>query len=234
MWYEINAKGKTGEIMLYGEIGQDPWTGEGIGAKQFVEDFNRLKNTDEITVRINSPGGNVWDGTAIQSTLVQAKQRITVRIDGIAASAASFIAMAGDEIIMPENALMMVHNASGLTYGDINDHQQTIDALTRVGGAMKSTYTKRTGLSDKEIQDMLDATTWMDGKEAVSKGFADTLESPVRLAACADFNEFVSRAHIKVPDWVETIIAAAESARRPQGDALRKRKERLAAIKSSL
>lgn len=235
-WYKIQAKGKKGEIFIYDQIGFDPWTGEGVSASQFIKDMKALDGTDEITVRINSPGGSVFDGTAIQSQLVQAKQKITVRIDGIAASAASFIAMAGDEIIIPENAMMMIHNASAMTWGDIKAHREQIDALERVGAAMRSTYVKRTGLSDTEIQDMLDATTWMDGKEAVSMGFADTLESPVRIAACAEFNSVMKHMNVDVPEWVHEKFATSEGARRSQdcGSKLGEALKRIDAIRATM
>lgn len=211
-WYSIKAQGKTGEILIYDYIGMDPWTGEGVGAAQFDKDMKALSDTDEIIVRINSPGGDVFDGTAIQNMLVQAPQRITVHVDGIAASAASFIAMAGDEIVMPENAMMMIHNASGLTYGDYRAHQETIDALTSVGNAMRSTYRKRTGLDDETLQTMLDETTWMDGAESVRLGFADTLTEPVRMAACAGFPQILDKMHERIPEWVKERFAAIEVA----------------------
>ena len=239
-WYEIKAQGNSGEILIYDYIGFDPWTGDGVGAKQFNADMKALDNTDNIHVRINSPGGDVFEGTAIQNMLVQAKQRITVHIDGIAASAASFIAMAGDEIIMPENSMMMIHNASGFTYGDYRAHQQTIDALTSVGDAMRSTYRKRTGIDDAELQRMLDETTWMDGKEAVRLGFADTLTEPVRMAAFAGMPEKLKKLQEKIPEWVQEKFAAIEAAGTPpegRGSelvSLIERRARMSAAKASM
>lgn len=215
-WYRIEAKGQTGEILIYDAIGIDPWTGEGVGAKQFVQDMRALDKTDEINVRINSPGGSVFDGAAIQTALVQAKQTVNVFIDGIAASAASFIAMAGDTITIPENALMMIHNASGLTWGDYRAHEETIRALKVVGDAMRNTYHKRTGIDNDTLQQMLDDTTWMDGREAVRLGFADNLTEPVRMAAFAGASQKLQSLHEAVPDWVQEKLASVEVDKRPQ------------------
>jgi ATP-dependent protease ClpP protease subunit len=104
------------EILLYDEIGEDPWFGTGVSAKQFVEDLNAIE-TDEIHLRINSPGGNVFEGVAMLNAVRRHKAKVTVFVDGLAASAASVLAMGGDEVVMSRNAELMIHDAWGIAIG---------------------------------------------------------------------------------------------------------------------
>lgn len=163
-----------GEILIYEQIGEGFFT-EGMTAKRFAEDLKALGNINDLDVRINSPGGNVFDGQAIYSQLKAHQARVTVYIDGIAASIASVIAMAGDTIIMPDNALMMIHDPSGLTWGTADDMRKTAEALDKIKETIVAAYKQKAGdnLSDDDIRQLMSDETWMTADEAIAWGFAD-------------------------------------------------------------
>jgi len=197
-WYEINAKtDKEADILIYEQIGTDPWTGEGIGAKQFIMELNALK-VARINLHINSPGGNVFEGNTIYNALKAHKAKKHVKIDGLAASIASVIAMAGDTIEMPENAMMMIHKASGLTFGNADDMLKMATALEKVDDGIVSTYHGRGKLDRKRIADLMGAETWITAAEAVEYGLADTITEKQTLQNC--FNGNLMGRFKNVPD----------------------------------
>lgn len=188
-WYSMKAEeDDAAEIMIYDVIGAD-WYG-GITAKQFVEDLNNLGDVKTIRLRINSPGGDVFDGTAIYNALVSHKARIEVSIDGLAASMATVVAMAGDHISMPENAMMMIHNPWTLAMGDANEMRKVADVLDKAKVGLIAAYARQTGKDAEEISKLMDEETWMTGKEASEKGFTDEMTEPVKLAAKFDLSGF--------------------------------------------
>ncbi|MCK7513853.1 MAG: ATP-dependent Clp protease proteolytic subunit [Desulfobacterales bacterium] len=180
---------QKGEIEIYEQIGDGFWS-EGIGAKSFSRDLKALGDIDQLDVRINSPGGSVFEGTAIYNILKAHKAQKTVYVDGIAASIASVIAMAGDTVVMPENAIMMIHNPFGLVQGNAEDMRKMADALDKVKTAIISAYAAKSGMSDQDISDLMDDETWMTAQEAKDRGFADTVAEPVRIAASFDLSIF--------------------------------------------
>lgn len=187
-WYSItaNSRDNVAKIAIYDEIGSF-----GISSKKFYDDLvNTTQRTQPVTVHINSPGGSIFDGLAIYNMLKNHTGRVTVQIDGLAASMASIVAMAGDEIIMPENALMMIHNPSGFACGDAGEMRDYADLLDKCRDSMVTIYTDRTGLPQTAIIQAMDQTTWYTGTDAVNLGFADRLTDPVRLAACADLGSY--------------------------------------------
>ena len=179
-WYTIQAKtADTAEISIYDEIG-----GWGISAQQFAKDFKALgNNLKQINLHIHSPGGDVFDGIAIYNLLKNHSSNKTVTIDGLAASMASVIAMAGTEIIMPENAMMMIHKPWGVQGGDADDMRKYADLLDKVEDTLIPAYAAKTGKSAEELAEMLAAETWLNGKECVEHGFADKLAEPVKAMA---------------------------------------------------
>ena len=183
-WYSIQAKAdqKTADISIYDEIGY--W---GVTAKQFIGDLKALDATT-IKLAINSPGGAVFDALAIYNALRQHPAAIEVTIMGVAASAASVIAMAGDTIVMPENAFMMIHNPLNLAYGNADDLREMADVLDKIGASLIGIYAKRTGMPEDEIKALLDAETWLNAEEAVLKGFADELQAELKVAAAFDMD----------------------------------------------
>ena len=185
-WYEFRARAKgAAEIVIYDEIGAF-----GIPAKAFLDELKALGPVAELTLRINSPGGSVFDGVAIYNALKRHQARVTVWIDGIAASIASMIAMAGDEVVMPENAMLVLHDPSGLVVGTAADMRATADALDKMAAAMVAAYRDKSGAGDAEIEALMAAETWLSAEEAVELGFADRVEAPVRMAAHFDLSRF--------------------------------------------
>ena len=182
----VNRGNKRGEIWLYDQVGEGYFGG--MSAKQFTDDLNKLGQVDTINLRINSPGGSVFDGVAIYNALKRHPARIEVDVDGIAASIASVIAMAGDEIRMAGNAMMMIHDPHGMTMGSAADMRKTADLLDQVKGLIVDTYAKRTGKVDTTIADMMAAETWMTAAEAQQHGFSDATTEEQRIAACYDFD----------------------------------------------
>lgn len=167
-------KDKRGEIIMYGTIGMD-WFGDGITAKSFEKELKALGAVDAIDLRINSEGGSVHDARAIYNLLVQHKARVDVHIDSLAASAASFIAMAGDSITMAESGFFMIHNARMFAGGTAEDFEAAAKFLRTVNRTIADTYTARTGNSASKIKDWMDAETWFTGQEALDEGFATAI-----------------------------------------------------------
>lgn len=178
-WYSMRAMARGSvEILLYDEIG-----GWGITAKQFAQDLAACGDVSQINLRIHSPGGDVFAGMAIYNTLKAHPARVDVYIDGLAASMASVIAMAGDKVYMPTNAMMMIHKPWGAQGGDADDMRRYADLLDKVEGTLVQAYVSKTGKSAEEIHALLKDETWMDGSEAVAAGFADQLIDPLVAAA---------------------------------------------------
>lgn len=184
-WYSIKAAAQPGmaEIYVYDEIGY--W---GITAADFARDLKSLGDINQIDLHINSPGGSVFDGTAIYNLLKGHKATVTTYIDGLAASMGSVIAMAGDRIVMPENALMMIHNPWGGAVGDAAELRKQAEVLDKVKASLLSVYTSRTGLSEDDVSAIMDAETWYTGTEALAAGFADEITGAVDLAASVSFD----------------------------------------------
>lgn len=165
------ASDKEADVLIYDAIGY--W---GVQAEQFAKDLQSLK-VETINLRINSPGGSVFDGIAMYNALVSHKARVVTHVEGFAASIASIIAMAGDEIVMHEGSTMMIHKPWTMAMGDANDFRKEAEVLDKLEGSLIDIYEGRTGKSREELQGMLEAETWFNAKEAVEAGFADKLLS---------------------------------------------------------
>jgi len=174
-WFSINNKADIPEIFIYDQIGYDFW-GDGLTAKDFIAEFNKIK-AKEVNVRINSPGGDVWDGKAIYNTLKDSGKTINITIDGIAASAASFIAMAASpgRLKVYKSSEMMIHEAWSMSVGNASDMRKQADLLDRTTESLSSIYADRVNLLESKILSMMVEETWMFGKEIVDKGFADEI-----------------------------------------------------------
>ncbi|MEG3637655.1 head maturation protease, ClpP-related [Magnetococcus sp. PR-3] len=185
-WFRITAKGDApAEIAIYDEIGA-----YGITAKSFLDELKKVEHAKAITLRVNSPGGSVFDGIAIHNALKRHTARVTVFVDGIAASIASVIAMAGDEVVMPENAMMMIHDPSGLVWGTADEMRSMAEALDKMKAGLVSAYREKTGRSDEEIEALMANESWLTAEEAVEMGFADRVDKPVQMAAFFDLGRF--------------------------------------------
>ena len=185
-FWNFKAKGDKAELMLYGEISDTSWWGDEVTPKAFKAELDALGNVDQIDIYINSGGGDVFAGEAIYNMLRRHNARKVVHVDGLAASIASIIAMVGDEIIMPENAMMMIHEAWTIAGGNKRDLRGMADTLERLDGALCGIYVARTGNTDEEIMHMMESETWMTASEAVAAGFADKLEANKKIAASVD------------------------------------------------
>ena len=184
-WYTIRARASGTEVLIYDEIGA-----YGVSAKGFLAELGALPDDAAIDLRLNSPGGSVFDAVAIYNALKRHAGDITVWIDGIAASAASYIAMAGDTIVMPENAFLMIHDPSGLVMGTAEDMRSTAEALDKVKGCLIQGYAAKSGKPDDEIATLMAAETWLDATDALDLGFIDRIAAPVKLAASFDVARF--------------------------------------------
>ena len=178
-WYSLKALARGAvEILLYDEIGA--W---GITPQQFAKDLKALGDVKLINLRIHSPGGDVFGGHAIYNLLKAHPARIEIDIDGLAASMASVIAMAGDVVRMPENAMMMVHRPWGIQGGDAEAMRRYSELLDKVEDQMIQAYVAKTGQTPDAIKTLLKNETWMTGREAVEAGFADQVTEPLAAAA---------------------------------------------------
>lgn len=180
-WKVKNEVNGNSEILLYGPIaGESSWWRDEVTPRSFAEDLESLGGKD-VTVRINSGGGDVFAAHAIHNQLVAYKGRVTVVIDGLAASAATIIAVAGDRIIMPSNALFMIHNpAIGLSdYYGADELLKAAEALNTIKGSIVAAYRKRCKASAEELAAMMDAETWMGAAECLEKGFVDEIQGSV-------------------------------------------------------
>ena len=184
-WYAIRARGTGAEVAIYDEIGAF-----GVSAKGFLAELGALPGGAPIDLRLNSPGGSVFDAVAIHNALARHAGPVTAWIDGIAASAASYVAMAGDEVMMPGNAFLMIHDPSGLAAGTAGDMRAMAEALDKVKASLVAGYAAKSGRTAEEVSALMAAETWFDAADAVARGFADRVVEPVRIAARFDVGRF--------------------------------------------
>ncbi|WP_066675419.1 head maturation protease, ClpP-related [Clostridium septicum] len=164
-----NEEGRT--LYFDGYIAQDSWFDDDITPKQFKSELTNSEG--DIVVWLNSPGGDVFAASQIYNMLKEYNGKVTVKIDGIAASAASVIAMAGSEILMSPVAMMMIHNPATVIFGEASDLQSGIEMLSEVKESIINAYEQKTSLPRNKISKMMDAETWFSAQKAVELGFAD-------------------------------------------------------------
>jgi ATP-dependent Clp protease protease subunit len=172
-------------IDLFDEIG-----GFGVSAKDFRAQLNDVSGN--IVLRINSPGGDVFDGLAIFNSLVAHEGHVRIEVTGVAASAASIIAMAGDEIAIAENAFLMIHNAWGVTIGNADDHDEASDLLGQIDNSLANTYARRTGLDVRAIAKMMTDETWFGSSDAKAHGFVTEVITPRAMSAKFDMSLYAN------------------------------------------
>jgi ATP-dependent Clp endopeptidase proteolytic subunit ClpP len=200
--FEIrNKTAVSAELVIYGSIGHSFFE-DGITAKMVSDALKDLDPTvKDIVVRVNSPGGCVFEGVAIYNRLKQHKAKVTVYVDGLAASIASIIALAGDEVIMGEGALYMIHLPWTWAAGNRNDLDNTINRLLDVEEQLISIYAKKSKMDRSEIKSLLEKETWMDATQAMELGFVDkTMDESLPIAASALEKTWFN----KVPKSVKT------------------------------
>ena len=160
-------------LFLNGTIAEDSWFDDDVTPQMFKEEL--MDGSGNITVWINSPGGDCVAAAQIYNMLREYKGDVTVKIDGIAASAASVIAMAGDKVLMSPVSMMMIHNPMTIAFGDSGEMQRAIDMLFSVKNSIINAYELKTGLSRVKLAHLMDAETWMDANKAIELGFADEI-----------------------------------------------------------
>ena len=191
-WYNIRAADDDGEaeILIYDEIGKDFW-GEGVLAEDLVKELAGIKAAT-LNVRINSIGGQVFEGLAIFNALQRHPATVLTHIDGIAASIASVVALAGDEVRVAENAFFMVHNPWGFVIGNAIDMRDMAETLDKLAGSIAGTYMSKTEASEEQVQEWMDAETWFNAEEAKEAGFVDEITEAAEIKAGIDLSMFAN------------------------------------------
>ncbi|RQR48928.1 Clp protease ClpP [Burkholderia sp. Bp9126] len=193
-WWDIRAQagadgGKNVEIRIYGDIGF--W---GTDADLFASKLDEVAATaTSIVVAINSMGGDVFDAFTIYNALRRHAGKVTGRVDGVAASAASLILMACDKIEMPSNAMLMIHNPHTVAAGEAEDLRKLADLLESTSDNMLAAYVERSGRTEEEVRAIMDAETWLTAAQAKEQGFCDAVADPIRIAAYAGAARLAAR-----------------------------------------
>ncbi|MBE7183834.1 MAG: Clp protease ClpP [Methylobacterium mesophilicum] len=196
----MTANSEAAEVLIYDEIGA-----YGVSAKSFLDELGAIPDASAITLRINSPGGSVFDAVAIYNALKRRSGTVTVSIDGIAASAASYVAMAGGEVVMPENAFLMIHDPSGMVMGSAADMRAMAEALDKIRDSLVTGYSAKSGAAIEAVAALMAKETWLSASEALALGFCDRLAEPVRIAAHFDLARFGN-----APAEAVTMLAGAD------------------------
>lgn len=199
-WFTIVASADgPAEIQIYEQIGKSFWDNSGVDAKSFADQLKAIPRAQPINLRINSPGGNVWDGLAIYNLLKERSQQVTCYIDGIAASIASVIALAASTVIIPKNGLFMIHDPRGFCEGTAVEMQEMAAVLDKHKDALVSVYVSETGQTEEDIRAKMEAETWFTGEEALAFGLATQLTEEVQVAASFDLSRFRNAPTAKQP-----------------------------------
>jgi ATP-dependent protease ClpP protease subunit len=219
------------KIFIYGTIGSSLFS-TGVSASEVIAQLDE-DEADPVALYVNSGGGDVFEGIAIHNALKRHQGRVTVYIDGLAASAASVIAMAGDEIVMPENTMMMVHNPWTMAIGGADDLRKTADILDQTRDAIVTAYRDKTGMDEDELRTLLDDETWLSAKDAVAFGFADRLEAPLEEEeAVAAFASIDLSQLKKVPQAIMSMAqratTKAANAAAHEGDSMTEKQQKAA------
>jgi ATP-dependent protease ClpP protease subunit len=186
-WYKISNESSTNtaEILIYDTIGEDFWD-ESVSAKKFVRELNDI-DAKNINIRINSEGGSVFDGLAIYHAIKRKDSFITTFVDGLAASIASVIALAGDKVVIAKNAFFMIHNPWSWAIGDSKEMIKQAELLDQIKGSIVNIYSGHSTLSEDEIIKAMDEETWYDGDQSEELGFSDVVGEEKKIAASLNF-----------------------------------------------
>lgn len=186
---KASSDGTSADVFIYGEITKYAWEDEGEhSATTFKKELDAIGDVDSINLYVNSPGGSVFEGITIHNMLKRHKAKVIAHVDALAASIASVIIMAADEIRMPSNSMLMIHNPWTFTMGNAQELRKQADDLDRIGESSKQSYLGKAGdkLTDEKLQEMLDAETWLSADEAYQYGLCDVVDEPNQAVAKAD------------------------------------------------
>ena len=170
-----NKTDTSADLYIYGDITSYEWDESDVSAWGFKKELEELGEISELNVHINSYGGETFQGLAIYNLLKQHKAQINVYVDGIAASSASIIAMAGDKIYMPKTSLMMIHNCWKWAVGNSKELRKTADDMDKVAIAYKEAYLSKINITEDELDKLLDEETYLTADECIEMGFADEI-----------------------------------------------------------
>lgn len=171
------------ELWIYDTIGEGFFSA-GVTAKAVRDDLAKMDTKQRLTVRINSPGGDVFEAVAINALLSEWKGGVDVQVDGLAASAASYIATVGDKVTMAEGSMLMIHDPWTVAVGNAEEMQRAADTLDKIADNLVGAYSRKSGLASAEVRDIMRAETWLTADEAVAKGFASAIGGD-KAKACA-------------------------------------------------
>lgn len=188
----INAKADRAEMLIYEDIGAG-WFGDGLTAKTFAKELKALGGVKTLDVRLNSGGGDVFEGMTIYRQLADHSAHVNIHIDGLAASIASVIAMAGKTISIAESGFLMIHDAWGMAMGGSQEMRRTADLLDSTSAAIADVYHKRSGMPLDEIRALMADETWMTAGEAMERKLVTDVAENVRMAASVDVSRFKFR-----------------------------------------
>ncbi len=214
-------------LELYGTIAEESWFDDDITPKMFKDEL--FASTGPVTIWVNSPGGDCIAASQIYSMLMDYKNNVTVKIDGIAASAASVIAMAGTKVLMAPTAMMMIHNPVTEAFGDHTDMKKAIELLDEVKESIINAYEIKTGLSHTQLSHMMDETSWMNSKKAVELGFADGIITDEKIEPDIEGYSFSAKSTEKA--LINRLSSKAKIKDKPTGRSVKELQERLNTIK---
>lgn len=204
------------DIYVYGPIGQ-AWDDTAMTAHRFAYLMQEAGGED-VTVHINSGGGDVFDANAMAETIRAYKGHVTASIEGLAASAASYFALTADIVLMNPSALLMVHNPWGYCQGTAGDMRSTADMLDKVRETIVGQYVSKTGMDADEVRDLMDAETWLDAEGAVERGFADGLTPDAQpIAACVS-DKLLAAYKNSPSDLKAAVVEPPRATEKPVGD----------------
>lgn len=212
------------ELTIYDDIGF-----EGITGAHVSDMLARMSSANSLDLRINSPGGDVFEGVAIYEALQRFNGRIIAHIDGLAASAASFIAMAADEIRIAPMGFVMIHEAHGAVLGRSTDMRKTAETLDKISSRIASAYSARTGLTEPEAMGLMSVETWFDAEEAIAAGFADKLTEEAKRKVTAKFDPAIHQFK-NMPEHAKRLLNSGKAVKansRSRNDHLRCLRQRV-------
>lgn len=192
VWNVARTDSGTYQVDLFGMVGGSKAWGDGFNENEFLAEFRAIPPTAAIEMSVNSPGGSVFTALSIVSLLAQHKAPVTIRVNGLAASAATIITSAPNaKVIMPRGSMMMIHRASSMADGNADDLRSQADALEKIESNIVQIYRQKTGKSEAKIREAMDATTWLNAEEAVKFGLADEVDESSTVEASLNGSSIV-------------------------------------------
>lgn len=211
-WKETDAERI---LTISGPIAEESWWGDEVTPAQFKEEL--MAGEGNVCIYINSPGGDCFAASQIYNMLTEYKGKVTVKIESLAASAASVIAMAGDNVVMAPTAMLMIHNPATMAFGDHNDMQKAIDILNEVKESIINAYEIKTGLSRNKISKLMEEETWMNAKKAIELGFADGVIENGGVKEDNAIDNMIFKRHIVENAFINKLAKTNQNKPEPMG-----------------